>query len=180
MPTTSLARSTRPLPSTHSSAPEAPRPGLPLADLVGLVRRLAADPSVWRPHLRFDSTSRSWARLPSPAGVDVWLLTWLPGQRTELHDHGDAAAAFSVVLGEVEEVRPDSAARLDRSRLSVGDTRWMAPGVVHDVLGAGDRPSASLHAYSPRLRTMTFWTPTPAGLRRGRTVVTDAPEQEDA
>lgn len=79
-----------------------------LPDLVSLVRDVAADPSAWRPHVRFDHSRRHWAQLPSPTGVDLWLLTWLPDQATDLHDHGDSAAAVTVVSGALTEIRADN------------------------------------------------------------------------
>ena len=164
----------------------APTPDRTLAELVDLVRSVARRPEVWTPHLPPPSAAgeaapRHWARLPAPPHVDLWLLTWLPDQATDLHDHGAAAAAFTVVQGEVEEVRErygPAGPGLGRHRLRTGDTRWMAPGVRHDVRHAGVGPAASLHAYSPRLTRMTFWEPTRTGLRAVRTVRTDAPEQE--
>ena len=152
-----------------------PAPAAPLTELVSLVRTLAADPALWRPHVRF-TASRHWSRLPSPDGVDVWLLTWLPAQGTDLHDHGSSAAALTVLAGQLDEVRATPDGALSRSRLGPGDTHWVAPGVVHDVENVGSTPAVSLHAYSPRLTRMTFWTPTAAGLRAVRTVATDEPE----
>ena len=145
-------------------------------DLIPLVRTLAADLALWRPHVRFDASSRCWSRLPSPPDVDVWLLTWLPDQGTELHDHGDSAAALTVVEGSLVEVQADRDGQLTPSRLATGDTHWVAPGVVHDVVNRSTRPAVSIHAYAPRLTRMTFWSATGAGLAPTRTVLTDQPE----
>ena len=41
--------------------------------------------------VRFASPARWWARLALTEEVELWLLSWLPGQRTEPHDHGGAA-----------------------------------------------------------------------------------------
>ncbi len=120
---------------------------LPIADLLDLVRRTAADPSLWRPHVRFDPASRHWARLPAPSGVDLWLLTWLPAQGTELHDHGQARrGALPSSTARSTELR--ACARRPRHRrpaCQVGTAPWVAPGVVHDVVnhGVASRPSAS-------------------------------------
>ena len=115
-------------------------------DLVPFVRSLAADADLWRPHVRYDRARRCWSRLPSPAGVDVWLLTWLPDQGTELHDHGRSAAALTVVSGELLHVQAEPSGRLSSSVLNTGDTHWVAPGVVHDVVNHSARPAVSLHA----------------------------------
>ena len=144
--------------------------------LLPYIRALADEPDLWRPHVRFDTGSRHWSRLPSRIDADVWLLTWLPDQRTELHDHGDAAAALAVVQGSLTEVRADRTAALSSARLGAGTTHWVAPGVVHDVVNRSAEPAVSIHVYAPRLRRMTFWHPEPGRLVAGRTVVTDQPE----
>ena len=144
--------------------------------LLPYVRSLADDESFWRPYVRFDHRSRHWSRLPARAPVDVWLLTWLPDQHTELHDHGDAAAALAVVQGELTEVRADRTGALSTTTLAAGAGHWVAPGVVHDVGNRSATPAVSIHVYAPRLRRMTFWTPSATGLVKSRTVLTDEPE----
>lgn len=136
----------------------------------------AARPDLWTPHVHADPTGRRWSRLPGPDDVDVWVLTWLPGQATTLHDHGDSAAAFTVVQGCVEEVRPDDGGHLVAHLLRAGDAHVVAPGQIHDVRGAGTGPAVTVHAYSPRLSRMTFWEVGAQGLERGRTVHTSEPE----
>lgn len=42
-------------------------------------------------------------------------------------------------------------------RLARGDTVSVPPGRVHDVANAGRRQAWSLHVYSPRLTTMSFY-----------------------
>jgi quercetin dioxygenase-like cupin family protein len=144
--------------------------------LLPYVREIADDPDQWRPHVRFDSASRHWSRLPTPDGVDVWLLTWLPDQRTNLHDHGDAAAALTVVQGSLTEVRAGRDGTLAAATLTTGASHWVAPGVVHDVVNTSSEPAVSIHAYAPRLTQMTFWQPRRGRLVAGRTVLTDEPE----
>ena len=52
------------------------------------------------------------------AGVQIWVLSWLPGQGTPLHDHGRSAGAFAVVRGVLTErvvaTGPARRARVDR------------------------------------------------------------------
>lgn len=111
--------------------------------------------------------------------VDVWLLSWLPGQATDLHDHGPSAAAFMVVRGELAEVRVDADGRWSRHRREAGPVTSVPPGLVHDVHGAGSGPAVSIHAYSPPLRRMTFYTRDTEGrLHVARSVTTEQPELE--
>lgn len=153
---------------------------LSLSELTTLVRSVADDSALWQSRVRIpDGAQRWWTRLSSDSRVDVWLLTWLPGQNTDLHDHGDSAAAFSVVRGRLIEVRSDRAGHRTSYPRSPGSTTWVAPGVVHDVHGAGSKPAVSIHAYSPPLREMTYYESGLDGrLSVARTVRTDEPEQE--
>jgi quercetin dioxygenase-like cupin family protein len=164
------------VPTTHAPVPLTAQPG-PLLDLV---RAVAADPARWQPAVRCDARERYWSRLLQTPDVDLWLLTWLPGQQTSLHDHGPSAAAVTVLSGTVEEVRADPDGTLRSEHLTAGSTVWVPPGAVHDVLHAGAGPAVSLHAYSPRLTRMTYYEPTSRGLRAVRTVVDDEPEHEVA
>jgi mannose-6-phosphate isomerase-like protein (cupin superfamily) len=148
---------------------------LTLAELATLVQEIAADEGFWRPRLQLPRhDSRWWTRLWTDRDVDVWLLSWLPDQATDLHDHGDSAAAFTVVSGVLAETRLE-AGRAVTDYCTPGTTVWVAPGVLHDVRGAGDGPSVSIHAYSVPLSRMTFYDP--AG-RVLRTVETTEPEEE--
>jgi mannose-6-phosphate isomerase-like protein (cupin superfamily) len=148
---------------------------LTVSTLAETVSTVAGDPRLWRRHVRFTPGARYWHRLAQLPDADLWLLTWMPDQQTDLHDHGDAHAAFTVVSGQLEEVRVRAGGRIRRT-LSPGALAWLPPGAVHDVGNRSTEPAISIHAYSPRLSAMTFWDLGPDGLRRGATVLTDEPE----
>jgi len=158
--------------STHAHG------ALSLADLTTLVRSIADTPDLWMPQLRIPNAGedRWWTRLSTDSRVDVWLLSWLPDQATELHDHGSSAAAFSVVRGRLVEVRAEPNGRRASHIRTPGSVTWIAPGVVHDVRGSGQEPAASIHAYSPPLRQMTYYGSDNKGLRPVRSVLTEQPE----
>lgn len=147
-----------------------------LSDLVSFALRAAQDRSQWEQHVRFDRDRRQWARLAAPPDIDLWLLTWLPDQRTELHDHGDAAAAVVVLSGRLTEVRAHPDGRLTTTVLVPGGAHGLPVGTVHDVLSTGPGPAVSVHAYTPRLRQMTFYACDGNGLRPLRTT----PVEDDA
>src|SRR5689334_13707271 len=105
---------------------------LALDDLVSVVCGMAADESVWRPRVRFRADSRWWTRLHGDEVLDVWLLTWLADQSTDLHDHGLSAAAFTVIEGRLSEVRPAGVTE-QSNVVPPGGILTVAPGVVHDV-----------------------------------------------
>jgi predicted metal-dependent enzyme (double-stranded beta helix superfamily) len=156
--------------------------GLSLSDLTALVRAAAADPEMWQSRLRLPTAAdRWWTRLAADSHVDLWLLSWLPGHTTELHDHGSSAAAFTVVEGVLSERRLEGRGRPTHYDRRPGSVIWLAPAVIHDVSGAGNAPAVSIHAYSPPLREMNYYAPDQHGTPRVvRTVRTDQPEQEPA
>jgi predicted metal-dependent enzyme (double-stranded beta helix superfamily) len=152
-----------------------------LESLSGLVRAVAADADSWESALQVPSgdEQRWWTCLSTDRQVDVWLLSWLPGQATTLHDHGPSAAAFTVVRGELAEVRVDPDGLFSRYRRTARSYTSLSPGLVHDVYGAGAGPAVSIHAYSPPLRRMRFYDRDARGrLYLVRSVATEQPETE--
>lgn len=124
-----------------------------------LVRQVAADPDQWAPYLQLPEQAgqRWWTRLSADSEMDVWLLSWLPGDATDLHDHGPSTAAFTVVRGELDEVRIAPDGRQFTVHRPRGSTTTLGPGVIHDVRGGGRGPAVSIHAYSPPLVQMNYY-----------------------
>jgi quercetin dioxygenase-like cupin family protein len=120
--------------------------------LVNALRDHAADLSILD-LLDHHPTERSWQRVRSSADLELWLISWPPGSRTDWHDHGPAAGAFTVLRGGLVEHSWRGALRLHD--LGPGDSRAFPAGYVHDVRNTAEVPALSLHAYSPRLETMT-------------------------
>ena len=152
------------------------------AELATIVRAVAADEQLWLPRLVLPTGGeRRWTQLVGRQTVDVWLLSWLPGHSTDLHDHGFSAAAFTVVRGRLNELRLGADGRLHSSRRTPGTVTTVPAGVVHDVHGAGRSPAVSIHAYSPPLREMNYYDLDSYGdLHRIRSVQTPEPERESA
>ena len=111
-------------------------------------------------HPRFTRSSRWARRVLSGPDHEAWLLAWLPGQGTELHDHGGparpAAGALAVVTGALTEytVRPGPFPRLGRARLGPGEVSVVDDRTVHAVRNDSDEPAVSLHVYTPGLEAM--------------------------
>jgi quercetin dioxygenase-like cupin family protein len=120
-----------------------------VAGFAGLARTLAADRAAWAPLVRYDATSRWYHRLRTGPGYEVWLLSWLPGQGSGWHDHGDSSAVVTVLDGELTE----RTGRGDRM-LRPGTQRVLTPGLVHETVNDGLRPAVSLHVYFPGLTAM--------------------------
>lgn len=101
--------------------------------------------------LRYEQRQRWWARLALTGGVELWLLSWLPGQGTGAHDHGGAAGAFTVLLGELAEDYRYPGGPIRQLGHTVGSAIGFGAGRAHDLRNASGLPTASVHAYSPPL-----------------------------
>jgi predicted metal-dependent enzyme (double-stranded beta helix superfamily) len=135
------------------------------ARLGQLVTCLAASPGGWSTLVRFDPGRRWYHRLDLADDHEVWLLSWLPGQQTGFHDHGDAAGAFAVAQGELQERTAVVGRPGVRSRVvPAGRHRSFGSRHVHDVRNISARPALSIHAYSPPLSAMRRYEMTGAGL----------------
>jgi hypothetical protein len=168
------------VPDVRSRPPVTVGPSGGIPDLGSVVRRLAAHRRSWAPLVRFDARLRWHTPLPGAAGHEAWLLTWLPGQRTGLHDHGDSSGAFAVVAGVLVEttvrvtgrrpvadviepagssgdapaLAPPAACRTVSRTEAVGSVRTFGPAHVHEIANLGDAPAVSIHAYAPKLVSM--------------------------
>jgi mannose-6-phosphate isomerase-like protein (cupin superfamily) len=165
---------------SRSRSQRAARNGLSRVDLTTLVHEVSEDPSRWQSRVQIPAgVDRWWTRLSADCDVDVWLLSWLPGHTTELHDHGSSAAALAVVRGRLVEIRADSRGRQTSFARRPGQVTWLAPGAIHDVRGSGGEPAVSIHAYSPPLQQMNYYGADETGaLHVVRSVHTDEPEEE--
>ena len=140
------------------------------AALGRLVSGIAAAPHRWRPVVRFGQEQRWYGRLDLTEEYEIWLLSWLPGQETGFHDHGEANGAFAVAEGEVRERtaapgRPGTASRMLRS----GQARAFGRSHIHDVSNISAGPAVTVHAYSPPLTAMRRYQLTGSGLVLART-----------
>jgi hypothetical protein len=158
--------------SPHAS----PEPSHSSSGTAAIATTLALRPEVWRPLVRFREDTR-WTGLLEPsllqealdpslhadlAEAEVWLLSWVPGQGTALHDHGPSAGAFAVAQGALTE-RVVGAGRRGRrahevsDELGVGRVRYFGPRYVHQVRNVGAEAAVSVHVYAPRLSVMNTY-----------------------
>jgi quercetin dioxygenase-like cupin family protein len=160
-----------PLAVGHHS-PSHPEHPSTVAGFAGLARALAADRARWAPLVQYDPVSRWYARLAASSetavssgaamssgteapGYEVWLLSWLPGQGSGLHDHGRSSGVLTVLEGTLTERSLTPAAGEVHRELRPGSQRVFAPGYLHEVVNDTLEPAVSLHVYFPGLTEMT-------------------------
>jgi hypothetical protein len=149
---------------------------LPTRDLAGLAAWYVEHRDRWPVPPRFAADRRWYARIGRSHDHEAWLLTWLPGQHTDLHDHGGSAGAFAVLDGRLTEQLPigrDEVRLIDRG-YRTGAVRPFGPRHVHRIVNTDPVPAVSLHVYAPALSRMTRYE-----LSGGRLLVTSV-EREGA
>jgi rhodanese-related sulfurtransferase/mannose-6-phosphate isomerase-like protein (cupin superfamily) len=129
--------------STSAATPRTPE------ELAVLVTEFASN-NEWLHRVRFRAEGRWYERLHHDADHDIWVISWLPGQSTGFHDHGDSAGAFVVTAGVLEEHRPEE----HPVPIYPSQPRAFGPDYAHDVRNVSLAPAISIHAYSPPLDEM--------------------------
>ena len=126
-------------------------------DHLDLAARYAAAPNLWPVAPRFNPVQRWYHRIGQATDHEVWLLTWLPGQSTDLHDHGGSAGAFHVLSGSLTEdtVITATPVRIAAREFGEGAGRRFGSRHIHRITNRSVRPAISIHVYAPALATMT-------------------------
>jgi Cysteine dioxygenase type I len=169
-------------PEAHESggrlrSPVAPAPGrlvprsLPPAELRSIARTLAANAGQFTNlGAGFD---REWRLVAETESFEAWVIWWPAGGTLELHDHGGSRGVVTVVAGSLVET---SVAHFGdgltlRTRTVSAATSPLSIGIdrIHDVTNPGPAPALSVHVYSPRLASMTFFELAAGELRATRT-----------
>lgn len=143
-------------PSRYAHLTPAPRPDTAptVAALTRRARQLADGLAEWRHLVHFDPDQRWRHRFAVGDGYEIWLMSWLPGQRTGQHDHGESVAVIAMASGELQEHRADPQApdgpplvhtlRPDQARI------WAARA-TREIVNAAAVPAISVHVYAPAL-----------------------------
>lgn len=118
-------------------------------ELAGIVAQFASSDG-WVDRVRLCTHHRWYVRMHHGLDYDIWAISWMPGQSTGFHDHGDSAGAFTVATGILEEHRPGA----QTLYLQPGQTRSFGSDYAHDVRNGSLAPAISIHAYSPPLNEM--------------------------
>ncbi len=140
--------------------------------LLATAVRYAARPDDWPLEPRFNPRRRWYHRLAEEPDTEIWLLSWLPDQHTDLHDHGGSAGAFVVVSGTLSEVHvtaaDDGTAHFEARTMPAGRGRSFGTEHIHRITNTGSRPAVSVHVYSPILHMMRRFR-----IDRGQLVLTE-------
>jgi len=140
-----------------------------------LADSIARQPDVWFTLIRQDRERRHYVQLYRDMYVDVWLICWVHGQSTGIHDHDGSAGAVSVCSGDLVEDQFDIRGRsLNQSTIvrRASTSFDFGPVHVHQVRhpGGGYPLAVSIHVYSPAIIRMGYYEVDENGLLRRSTV----------
>ena len=141
-------------------------PAIPADELEKLARTIAARRELWE-SLTFTDTARRRYRLAFENDqTDIWVLSWMEGQKTGFHDHDRSAVGLAIANGAVIErqlLLPSGATALT---LGEGDSRQGPAGYIHSVRHHAGEPAVSIHCYSPPLMVVGQYRVDEAGVLR--------------
>jgi hypothetical protein len=133
------------------------------------------------PFVDYDAEDRWHQRIYRDRRMDVWLISWLPTQGTQLHDHGGSSGSFTVLWGELTETvaagRSGGYVAKDCVH-AMGESVGFGAHYVHDVRNLSDVPAASIHVYSAPLSTMNYYDLADGELLKLAQLRTEDPEPE--
>ncbi len=121
-------------------------------ELEQLVREIAKHPDLWQPLIVVDADHRRYELLYDDQRIDIWVLSWMPGQRTGFHDHDISAVGLVCVDGALDEGRLAlGGGAAEPLRMTPGVSRNGPGGYIHSFAHVAGEPAVSIHAYSPPL-----------------------------
>jgi predicted metal-dependent enzyme (double-stranded beta helix superfamily) len=116
-----------------------------------LVEQVIERPDLWQPLVVVDPARRRYRLLYEDDRIDLWVLSWMPGQGTGFHDHGISSVGLGAATGSVIEQQLLLAGGARRHELTTGTIRTGGAGYIHSVGHALGEPAVTIHAYSPPL-----------------------------
>jgi hypothetical protein len=145
---------------------------LSFEEMCSVAEGLAASADAWS--ALSSGTECRWERIAETSRFEAWVAGWPPNGRVELHDYGMSAGALAVGFGYLVEtsLHRFGAKAAIRSRVlsARSGQHVVASGLVHKIVNQGPGPAISVHVFSPRLASVSYFEIEGDLLRRQRTV----------
>lgn len=123
---------------------------------------------VWKDLVVVNTEFRDYRLLFENASVEVWVLSWMPGQMAGFHDHYISSVGICVCEGALRERRMRLAREPHSHVLTPGQIQTGGLGYIHEVSHHEGVPAVSIHSYSPRLDWVGQYRRDERGLLRRR------------
>jgi predicted metal-dependent enzyme (double-stranded beta helix superfamily) len=148
-------------PGPQLSTPQRARRGRRLGaeQLISIARAFVREGELLAPS---GTGQREWTLLGASQDAEVWVIAWPPGGAIELHDHGGSWGGLVVVSGELVETSVAFSGEagkvgVHRRPLVAGQALGFGSTHVHDIVNRSAAHAISVHAYAPRLTSMTYY-----------------------
>lgn len=138
-------------------------------ELATLVTGIVARPELWKPLVVTDAQRRRYRLMYDDERIDVWVLSWMPGQGTGFHDHDQSGVGLACADGVVSERQMKLPSGVSCVQMRPGDVRMGGAGYIHAVEHAEGLPAVTIHAYSPTLVRVGQYRVDDAGILRRTT-----------
>jgi hypothetical protein len=116
-----------------------------VGQLAARVGELAGRPADWWHLVLLDPAGLRQVPLTGPDGIRLWLTTWPPGHRADLHGHG-VTEVSTVIAGELTEITIAPEGVTERP-LRANRVRVHAGGHTHELHNPGPAFAITLHAH---------------------------------
>jgi len=139
-----------------------PSSGIPVADLVRLVRQVQITPDLIEPHVAWSSDHYTRTPLLQLPALEALVLCWEDGQETVIHDHGPSCAVARVISGTtlIENFRQaDAGGRPGYARLELIETCDLHPGSVCASDVGAIHSMGNRQGERRRMITLNFYSP---------------------
>lgn len=134
-----------------------------LAAIAGVFKQSTLTVEDLWPYVEFSSDSYRRRRVLACDHFELLVLSWLEGQRTPIHAHGNSQCCVQVLMGEAKEV---SFELIEDMRFITHERRFVAGDVtggqnedIHVLMPAkGCVQMVTLHAYFPAIDEMQYYS----------------------
>lgn len=119
-------------------------------ELAAVSRRIV-ESGVWRDYVTVCEEYRDYRLVYENDYVDIWVLSWMPGQETGFHDHDISEVGICTADGVIREHHLHLTHPATDHLMEPGDTQEGPFGYIHRVQHESGEPAVSVHSYSPPL-----------------------------
>ena len=102
----------------------------------------------WIQYLKFNHQKYSRNLVFENDFYKMYVLCWLPRQKTPIHDHPGNGCMFKIVQGELEETLYDGNSNLLATKTHYVDDFTSIKNKLHAMENKSNNYSVSLHIYS--------------------------------
>jgi cysteine dioxygenase len=105
----------------------------------------------WKYYINFNEENYKKNLVFRNKYIEAFVVCWLPGQKTKIHNHSENGCIFKILEGNMEEIKYDSKNLkiLTKNKVIKNDIRYIDNSIgLHKMIN-NDEKTVSLHIYSP-------------------------------